>query len=128
MLLRIASRPSLAVRYLPNAFQVHVGQHLLRMASTLPRLPIFQAIARHEPRNAAIVHCASGRRFNYGGLLQDVVVATAKLRQAAGQPLEGQRVAFLVENGYDYVGAHRVCSVSDQTLTKISDVALHPCQ
>ena len=128
MLLRTAARPSLSLRCIPTAFQAPIGHHLLRMASTLPRLSIFEAIARHEPQSPAVVHCVSGRRFNYGGLLQDVAIATIKLRQSAGQPLEGQRVAFLVENGYDYVGTHRVSSTSDQSLTKNSDLALHPCQ
>lgn len=128
MLLSIAAHPFLSLRYISTAFQAPIGYHFLRMASTLPRLPIFEAIARHEPQSPAIVHCVSGRRFSYGGVLQDVANATVKLRHAAGQPLEGQRVAFLVENGYDYVGAHRVCSTSDQSLTKNSDLALNSCQ
>ena len=117
MLLSTVLRPSLSVRHLPTIFRVPIGPLLPRMASTLPRLSIFEAIARHEPRSLAVVHCASGRRFNYGGLLQDVAIATAKLRQAAGQSLEGQRVAFLVENGYDYVGAHCGRSTLDKSLT-----------
>ncbi|KAL8792640.1 MAG: hypothetical protein Q9195_004768 [Heterodermia aff. obscurata] len=74
------------------------------MASSLPRLPVFEAIASHEPQSPAVIHCASGRRFTYGGLLNDVATAKDKLYHAAGnQSMEGQRVAFLVENGYDYV-------------------------
>jgi len=81
---------------------------LMRMASTLPRLPLFDAIAGHDPQSTAVIHCASGRRFTYGSLLQDVVHAKERLREAAGsQAVEGQRVAFLVENSYDYVGATR---------------------
>ena len=79
------------------------------MASSLPRLPVFEAIASHEPQSPAVVHSTSGRRFTYGGLLKDVANAKDKLCQAAGgQSMDGQRVAFLVENGYDYVGANRV--------------------
>ncbi|KAL8635632.1 MAG: hypothetical protein Q9228_006894 [Teloschistes exilis] len=74
------------------------------MASTLPKLPIFEAISRHDPESTAVVHCASGRRFTYGQLLKDVAEARDKLRQsAAGKSMDGQRIAFLVENSYDYV-------------------------
>ncbi|KAL9016845.1 MAG: hypothetical protein Q9185_005843 [Variospora sp. 1 TL-2023] len=74
------------------------------MASTLPRLPVFEAIVNHDPASTAVIHSKSGRRFTYGHLLKDVALSRDTLRQsAAGQPLDGQRVAFLVENSYDYV-------------------------
>ncbi|KAL8802799.1 MAG: hypothetical protein Q9182_003559 [Xanthomendoza sp. 2 TL-2023] len=74
------------------------------MASTLPKLPLFEAIAKHDPDSIAVVHSVSGRRFTYGQLLGDVVNARDKLRTlAAGKDTDGQRLAFLVENGYDYV-------------------------
>ena len=75
------------------------------MASTLPQLPIFQAIASHDPRSTVIVHSASGRRFTYGELLSDVAVAKDNLLKQSGKGIEGERIAFLVENSYDYVGA-----------------------
>lgn len=78
------------------------------MASTLPKLPVFEAIANHDPKATAVIHSKSGRRFTYGQLLKDVANARDDLRQsAAGQATDGQRVAFLVENSYDYVGATR---------------------
>ena len=81
---------------------------IFRMASTLPRLPIFEAIAGHDPESIAVIHSNSGRRFRYGELLHDVVDARNKLqKQANTTDLAGQRVAFLIENGYDYVGARR---------------------
>ncbi|KAI4197772.1 MAG: hypothetical protein LQ346_002932 [Caloplaca aetnensis] len=74
------------------------------MASTLPKLPVFEAIANHDPKATAVIHSKSGRRFTYGQLLKDVANARDDLRQsAAGQATDGQRVAFLVENSYDYV-------------------------
>jgi hypothetical protein len=80
---------------------------LVRMASTLPNLPLFKAIASHDPHKTAVVHSVSGRNFTYGSLLQDVAKARDQLhRSARGNPLNGQRVAFLIENGYDYVGAN----------------------
>ncbi|KAG7005775.1 hypothetical protein G7Y79_00018g045820 [Physcia stellaris] len=79
------------------------------MASTLPRLPVFEAIAGHDPQSSAVIHSLSGRRFTYGGLLKDVADAKYKLREAAGdEAVEGQRIAFLVENGYDYVGSNGI--------------------
>jgi hypothetical protein len=81
---------------------------LRRMASTLPRMPIFEAIASHNLRSTAIVHSPSGRAFSYGELAHDVAASVDDLkRKAGGHSLDGERVAFLVENGYDYVGARR---------------------
>ena len=99
------------------------------MASTLPRLPVFDAIASHDPKSPAVIHYSSGRRFSYGGLLNDVAMAKEKLRQAVGdQAMEGQRIAFLVENGYDYVGANQFTIRVGQYLIENSDPALHPRQ
>lgn len=83
------------------------------MASTFPDLPIFRAIASHDPKSTAIIHSQSERRFTYGELLKDVESAKItlynqlKAGSAAGDSRGGQRVAFMVENGYDYVGASR---------------------
>ncbi|KAI9793608.1 MAG: hypothetical protein M1835_007160 [Candelina submexicana] len=75
-----------------------------RTASTLPKLPIFEAIASHDPRSTAVIHSSSDRRFTYGQLLKDTTDAKDKLRKAAGsESIAGERVAFLAENGYDYV-------------------------
>jgi acyl-CoA synthetase (AMP-forming)/AMP-acid ligase II len=76
------------------------------MASTLPRLPIFEAIKKHDPESTAVVHSLSGRTFKYGELINDVAAAKYKITQnTGGKSAEGERIAFLVENGYDYVGA-----------------------
>ena len=78
----------------------------LRMASTLPRTPIFDAIAKHDPKSLAIVHSGSDRSFGYGSLLHDVAAAKDNLTCIVnGKSLRGERIAFLAENGYDYVGA-----------------------
>lgn len=77
----------------------------LRMASTLPRLPVFEAIARHDPDSTAVIHSNSGRRFRYGELLGDVCKVRNRLYETAGRDdIDGERIAFLVENSYDYVG------------------------
>ncbi|KAI0869616.1 hypothetical protein GGS24DRAFT_478209 [Hypoxylon argillaceum] len=77
-----------------------------RMASTLtlPKLPLFDAISRHDPHSTAIAHCLSGRSFKYGELLPDVCRARDQILEAAGKSdIRGERIAFLVENSYDYV-------------------------
>lgn len=78
------------------------------MASSLSKLPVFEAIAKHDPHSIAVIHSASGRKFTYGALLRDVAEAKDKLHEeAANNNIEGQRIAFLVENSYDYVGARK---------------------
>lgn len=76
------------------------------MASTLPRLPIFEAITRHDPQSTAVIHSLSGRSFTYGSLVHDVIEAKERLKnEAGGKEVQGERIAFLIENCYDYVGA-----------------------
>jgi malonyl-CoA/methylmalonyl-CoA synthetase len=76
-----------------------------RRLSTLPRLPLFEAVAQHDPESKAVIHSLSGRTFKYGELLGDVSRARDRLAEAAGhEDLNGERIAFLVENSYDYVG------------------------
>jgi acyl-CoA synthetase (AMP-forming)/AMP-acid ligase II len=82
-----------------------VSTQTFRMASTLPSLPVFEAIAKHDPSSTAVIHSASGRRFTYGQLLNDVAETKDKLTaEAQRDSIEGERIAFLVENSYDYVG------------------------
>jgi hypothetical protein len=88
---------------------------LLRMASTLPKSPIFEAIASHDPQSTVVIHSSSGRRFTYGELLRDVAEAKDKLLQNAEGPIKGARIAFLVENSYDYVGAQSQELSTDRT-------------
>ena len=76
------------------------------MASTLPKLSIFDAISTHDPESTAVIHSASRRSFTYGQLLKDVADAKDQLQNsAAGRNTDGERIAFMVENSYDYVGA-----------------------
>ena len=81
-----------------------------RMVSSLPRLPIFEAIASHNPSSTVVVHSPSGRRFTYGELLGDVAEGKDRiLSEVGGKDTNGERIAFLVENSYDYVGGHQLC-------------------
>ena len=82
------------------------------MASTLPNSSIFQTLAKHNPENLAVVHSQSGRSFTYGSLIHDIAAAKDNLWQLGGKrSLKGERVAFLAENGYDYVGKRFLCNI-----------------
>ncbi|CAN8101058.1 unnamed protein product [Discula destructiva] len=73
-------------------------------AARLPKLPVFEAISSHDPESIVVVHSASQRTFRYGELLGDVARTRDRLLEEAGRTdIEGERVAFLVENSYDYV-------------------------
>ena len=86
-----------------------IGRQSVRMASILPRIPVFEAITSHDPQSTAVIHSKSGRQFTYGGILRDIIDARGIIESSAGgRGMQGERVAFLVENGYDYVGAKQV--------------------
>lgn len=79
-----------------------------RLLATLSNIPIFRALTDHDPSTLAVIHSASARSFTYGNLVADVLRAKEDFEQKAaaksnGQ-LAGERVAFLAENSYDYVG------------------------
>jgi hypothetical protein len=79
----------------------------LRLLSTLPNLPLFRALKDHDSSSLAVVHSASLRSFTYGNLVADVLQAKGRLLGSVGgrqDALSGERVAFLAENSYDYVG------------------------
>ena len=76
--------------------------------AALQRSALFETITQHERDSTAVVHSLSGRSFNYGSLLQDVSLAKERLLLHTKQDensIVGERVAFLIENSYDYVGA-----------------------
>lgn len=74
-----------------------------RSLSSLPNLPLFRALRDHDPSHTAVVHSVSGRSFTYNNLVGDVLQTKEHLT-AKGNGIAGERVAFLAENGYDYVG------------------------
>lgn len=76
--------------------------------ATLQKSAFFEAIQKHDANSTAVVHSDSGRSFQYGSILHDVAAAKDNLLHATGKTkdgIAGERVAFLIENGYDYVGA-----------------------
>jgi hypothetical protein len=76
--------------------------------AALQRSAFIDAIQNHDPDNIAVVHSLSGRSFKYGSLLGDIAQRKAQILADTGkneQTVAGERIAFLVENSYDYVGA-----------------------
>src|SRR5690606_15604131 len=47
---------------------------LHRALSTLPRLPLFEALLSHDPNSIAIRHVESGKSFTYRDLLQQTLL------------------------------------------------------
>lgn len=76
----------------------------------LPRLSIFEALDSHPKSKVAIVHSESGKSFTYGDLLADTARYRSRLmmlhKPEFRMDLGERRIAFLVENGYHYVGMH----------------------
>ena len=78
------------------------------MAAALQRSAFFEAMRQHNLSSTAVVNNDSGVAFSYGSLLHDVSRAKERLLQETGKDeksIAGERIAFMVENGYDYVGA-----------------------
>ena len=101
-LVSLLSRPSpaLRLRALPRKQFVSPSRAL----ATLPDLPLFRALNRHNATDLAVIHSASSRSFTYGNLVADVLEQKERLAQTAGDKVAGERIAFLAENSYDYVG------------------------
>ncbi len=94
---------------IPQPFRLDIRSLSYRMASTLPNLPIFQAITKHKPTSTAIIHSDSNQAFSYGTLLRDVVAAKKQISQIVPESrICGERIAFLAENNYNYVGTSRL--------------------
>lgn len=79
------------------------------LLAQLPNTHIFRALREHDPSSLAVVHSLSGQSFTYGNLTADVLRAKEDLDHKAAETkgkLSGERVAFMAENSYDYVGAY----------------------
>lgn len=105
----------------------------IRLLSTLPNTPIFRALQDHGRDSLAIVHSASSRSFTYGNLVADVLLAKEDLERkavGAGTKLAGERIAFLAENSYDYVGLCFLyqADLSAMLIVGASDSPGHLCQ
>jgi len=78
-----------------------------RFASTLPRIPLFEVLTKHDKDSTAVIHSKTSRTYTYGQLRADVALQAEKIRtntKLTTQHVEGERIALLVENSYDYIG------------------------
>ena len=91
-----------ALRHLQKSPHKLQGRILGSLAS-----PLVAVISGHRHDACAIIHSDSDKGFTYGRLCQDIANAKVRLRQDLfqGRTPEGQRLAFMLDNGYDYVGA-----------------------
>ena len=75
------------------------------MTIIIQRSAFFEAIQKHNPSSTAVINHDSGAAFSYGTLLGDVARAKERLLQTVDRDdISGERIAFLVENEYNYVG------------------------
>lgn len=78
------------------------------MTILVQRSAFLEAIQKHEPLSTAVVNHDDGTSFSYRTLLHDIAYAKERLICSSGKgSVASDRVAFLVENGYDYVGMRR---------------------
>lgn len=75
------------------------------LATALQRSSFIEAIQKHDPSSLAILENDSGASFSYGTLLNSIAHAKDELLCKAGRAdISGERIAFMVESGYEYVG------------------------
>ncbi|KAG5661797.1 hypothetical protein KAF25_004036 [Fusarium avenaceum] len=74
------------------------------MAITLQRSAFIEAIQKHDQSSIAVVESDSGESFSYYTLLKSIAGAKELLLSKAGKDdISGERVAFMVESGFQYV-------------------------
>jgi malonyl-CoA/methylmalonyl-CoA synthetase len=75
------------------------------MAITLQRSAFIEAIQKHDQSSIAVVENDSGESFSYHTLLDSVARAKELLLSKVGKDdVSGERIAFMVESGFQYVG------------------------
>ncbi|EME87219.1 uncharacterized protein MYCFIDRAFT_60682 [Pseudocercospora fijiensis CIRAD86] len=88
------------------------GGQLARLQKTA----FTEAIQNHDPNTTAVVHSLCGRSFKYGSVLQDIALRKDQILSETGKSedsIAGERIAFLVENSYDYVVTLLSCLASN---------------
>lgn len=91
--------------------------------TTLQKTAFLEAISKHDASATAVVHSLSGRSFTYGSLLQDVAARKTQIEKDGGEGengIKGERVAFLIENSYDYVGTRPPIPQNNQSLRRLA--------
>ncbi|KAH8742779.1 hypothetical protein F5883DRAFT_656389 [Diaporthe sp. PMI_573] len=74
------------------------------MSASLHRSPLFKVLNEQDASSIAVVNQSTGIVFSYGTLLRDIARARhALLRSCGDRSLAGERIGFIVENGYGFV-------------------------
>ncbi|KIW12750.1 hypothetical protein PV08_07936 [Exophiala spinifera] len=76
------------------------------MTVGLQRSVLLEALLSHPSNSTAIIHHDSRSTYSYGLLLRDVACIKEQLLRLTGKSettIAGERIAFLLENGYEYV-------------------------
>ncbi|KAJ2980784.1 hypothetical protein NQ176_g2438 [Zarea fungicola] len=75
------------------------------MRVELQQTAILKALRGQDPLSVAVVNNLSGASFTYGSLLRDIAQARLGFLKAINGSFDiaGERIAFLVENGYSFV-------------------------
>ncbi|PYH94161.1 acetyl-CoA synthetase-like protein [Aspergillus ellipticus CBS 707.79] len=93
----------LAWRSCPHRIPSLVARRsIAAVAGKFHHIPLFQALHNHKKSNFA-VHDSGGLSFTYGNLVGDMLRMRERLTASNPPHQPGQRVAFMAENGYDYV-------------------------
>lgn len=75
------------------------------MSASLHRTPLLKVLNEQDVSSVAVVNHSTGTAFSYGSLLRDVARARdALLKSYDHKSLAGERIGFIVENGYSFVG------------------------
>ncbi|KAM0215054.1 hypothetical protein ACHAPQ_011515 [Fusarium lateritium] len=74
------------------------------MAAILHRSAFIEAIQKHEQESIAVVENDSGESFSYRSLLNSIACVKELLLAKVGKDdVSGERIAFMVESGFEYV-------------------------
>ncbi|GKU07710.1 unnamed protein product, partial [Fusarium langsethiae] len=74
------------------------------MATALQRSEFLEAIQKHDQSSVAVVENDSGKSYSYGTLLKSIARAREQLlSKTSKSDISGERIAFMVESGYEYV-------------------------
>ena len=86
------------------------------MAVKHPRSVLFEALRAHDQGSIAIVDSASWKCVTYASLLKDISSFKHQLLRDVGRDdVSDERVAFIVENSYNYTG-QRLSSIQSTTV------------
>lgn len=74
------------------------------MPASLHESPLLALLKEQDAASIAVINHATGAAFTYGSLFRDIARAQhALVESCGGKSLAGERIGFIVENGYGFV-------------------------